>query len=328
LAVFITAKHFVIQAITNALCCDGAWLRHLQVMIIYTYQIKEQVLNMKALNKKLLALGLLTSMMIGCASTDPYTPQSDDDFVYDSDMSFAINVVDGSLGLHNGLRDAYAPKNGDVTPGSLDYAADGIIGAALGGGIGGGLLSILGANQGNKPLNSYYGIVYYPVNQKGNIQGVFDKIENELIETAQSTRKLSFVTKSIDANGVIDLTFKGDDCEIAQSLMGFKVKDTCSFIHYTQPKLLKYSTNTPSGEQGLFAVIGYETFYTATWLSLDLDKKYYVFSPVIRNRTQFPFVSNNQHIYLFLKGKGNSSISIDKLTEIDPWVSKHYGAVQ
>jgi hypothetical protein len=248
LAVFITAKHFVIQAITNALCCDGAWLRHLQVMIICTYQINEQVLNMKALNKKLLALGLLTSMMVGCASTDPYTPQSDDDFVYDSDMSFAMNVVDGSLGLHNGLRDASSPKNGDVTPGSLDYAADGIIGAALGGGIGGGLLSILGTNQGNKPLNSYYGIVYYPVNQKGNIQGVFDKIENELIETAQTTRKLSFVTKSANVNGIVLLKFKGEDCQTYQNLMGHKVEETCSFIHYTQPKLLKYSTNTPSGE--------------------------------------------------------------------------------
>jgi hypothetical protein len=244
LAVFITAKHFVIQAITNALCCDGAWLRHLQVMIICTYQINEQVLNMKALNKKLLALGLLTSMMVGCASTDPYTPQS----VYDSDMSFAMNVVDGSLGLHNGLRDASSPKNGDVTPGSLDYAADGIIGAALGGGIGGGLLSILGTNQGNKPLNSYYGIVYYPVNQKGNIQGVFDKIENELIETAQTTRKLSFVTKSANVNGIVLLKFKGEDCQTYQNLMGHKVEETCSFIHYTQPKLLKYSTNTPSGE--------------------------------------------------------------------------------
>lgn len=283
---------------------------------------------MNALNKKLLVLGILTSMIIGCASTDPYTAQSNDDFVYDSNMSFAMNVVDGSLGFHNGLRDTDAPKNSDTTPGTLDYAADGIIGAAFGGGLGGGLLSMLGTNKANEPLHTYYGIVYYPIDKKGNIQNVFDNIENELIETAQSTRKLSFVAKSVDQSGNIGLTFKGEDCKTAKILMGLKVKETCDFIHYTPPKLLKYATITPSGEKGLFAVIGYETFFTATWLSLDLDEKYYVFSPVIRNRTQFPFVSNSQHIYLFLKGKGISSISIDKLTEIDPWVSKHYGAVQ
>lgn len=282
---------------------------------------------MITLNKKLLVLGMITSMMVGCASTDPYTAQSDDDFTYDPDMSFAMNVVDGSLGFHNGLRDTDAPKNGDMTPGALDYAADGIIGAAFGGGLGGGLLSMLGTNKANEPLHTYYGIVYYPIDKKGNIQNVFDNIENELIETAQSTRKLSFVAKSASRNGIIHLKFNGKDCLTYQNLMGHKVEQTCNFIHYTPPKLLKYATITPSGEKGLFAVIGYETFFTATWLSLDLDKKYYVFSPVIRNRTQFPFVSNDQNIYLFLKGSANSSISIEKLTDIDPWVNKQYGAV-
>ena len=136
---------------------------------------------MNALNKKLLVLGMLTSMMIGCASTDPYTAQSNDDFVYDSNMSFAMNVVDGSLGFHNGLRDTDAPKNSDTTPGALDYAADGIIGAAFGGGLGGGLLSMLGTNKANEPLHTYYGIVYYPIDKKGNIQNVFDNIENDRI---------------------------------------------------------------------------------------------------------------------------------------------------
>ncbi len=39
---------------------------------------------------------MVASLLVGCASTDPYTAQSDEDFTYDPDLSFVMNVVDGS----------------------------------------------------------------------------------------------------------------------------------------------------------------------------------------------------------------------------------------
>ncbi|MCL1092107.1 hypothetical protein L2744_21445 [Shewanella profunda] len=67
---------------------------------------------MKQLNNKYLSITLLASLLlVGCASTELYKPQSDKDFVYDPANSFAMNVVDGSLGFHNGLTDAARPRD-------------------------------------------------------------------------------------------------------------------------------------------------------------------------------------------------------------------------
>ncbi|QDF76059.1 MULTISPECIES: hypothetical protein [Shewanella] len=280
--------------------------------------------------KKFLPLLAATALFTGCASTsEPYQPQSKKDFVYNDDMSFAMNVIDGSLGFHNGLRDATRPENSDTSPTSLDYAADGIIGAAFGGGLGGAFLSMLGTNQGNKPLHTYYGIVYYPISQGADVQGVFDAIEKELITAAVTTRDLTFIGKSFE-EGKTTLTFNGHQCELDRTIVGLSKNKTCNFIHYVPPKLLRYATVTPHGETGHFAVIGYERFYTGTSLSLDLDKKYYVFGPAFRARTKFPYVSNSQKIYPFIKPSSKSgqvtSFSIEQIMNIDPWINKSYGA--
>ncbi|MBQ4891902.1 hypothetical protein J8L86_18800 [Shewanella sp. MMG014] len=285
---------------------------------------------MKITLKTLTTTLLATSLLAGCASTDPYTPESDKDFVYDNDMSFAMNVVDGSLGFHNGLRDANRPKDADTTPGTMDYMADGIIGFGAGG-IGGAFLSMLGTNQGNAPLNTYYGLVYYPVETKSkeSIQEVFDNIDQELIDSAVKYRDLTYVESTFNdyGNGKKGIIFSGTDCDIHNALFEFKKSATCRFMHYKPAKLLKYSTITPSGEKGLFAVIGIEKFYTATYLSLDLDEKYYVFSPVISKRTKFPFVSNDKNVHLFIKPTTDNQeafLTIEALKQTDPWVNKHY----
>lgn len=286
---------------------------------------------MSLFNQKRLYISLLaTALLMGCASTDPYKPQSDKDFVYDPAKSFAMNVIDGSLGFHNGLTDANRPKDADTTPGAGSYAADAIIGFGNGGGLGGAFLSMLGTNQGNEPLHTYYGIVYYPVTERGNVQAVFDKIDQELISEAQTKRNLVFKMKTVES-GSVKLTFSGENCKIDRELMNLSPDTTCSFIHHGIPKLLKYATVNPQGESGLFAVIGYEKFYLGRGLSLDLDGKYYVFSPVIRNRTKFPYVSNSQTIYPFIKPSKSSettTLSIEQLMNIDPWVRKHYGSAQ
>ncbi|WP_076414953.1 hypothetical protein [Shewanella sp. UCD-KL12] len=285
---------------------------------------------MKAFTLKAFATTLITStLLVGCASTDPSQPQSSNDFVYNSNMSFAMNVVDGSLGFHKGLQDAKVPEGADASAGALDYAADGIIGAAFGGGISGAFLSMLGTNQGSAPLHTYYNIVYYPVKEKGNIQSIFDSLEQEFITLAESKKQVTFVEKRHSKDSRVLLEFKGKGCELKNELMSYKQSDTCNFIHYNKPELIKYASITPNGNKGLFAVIGYEGFIGSNYLSLDLDEKFYIFSPVIRNRTKFPFVSNNKDIYLFIKpshenSKRTSSISIETLAEIDPWVKKHY----
>ena len=270
----------------------------------------------------------VTSLLAGCAATDPYTPESDKDFIYDNDMSFAMNVIDGSLGFHNGLRDANRPVDADTSPGAMDYLADGVIGFGGGGGFGGAFLSMLGTNQGNAPLNTYYGLVYYPVETKSkeSIQEVFGKIEKELIDVAISSRYLQYISSSLTSDGKRTHTFSGGSCDTQNKLFDRETTDSCNFIHHNPPKLLKYSTTTPTGEKGLFAVIGIEKFYTATYLSLDLDKKYYVFSPVISKRTKFPFVSNANKVHLFIKPNNGqeSYLTIEGLKSIDPWVNKHY----
>lgn len=289
---------------------------------------------MKSFTIKTLATTIITSsLLIGCAATDPNTPQSNNDFVYNPKMSFAMNVVDGSLDLHTGLQDAKVPEGADASAGALDYAADGIIGAALGGGLGGAFLSMLGTNQGNAPLNGKYVLVYYPVSKKGNVQSVFDQIEQEWITTAESKRELNFVKKhKIKNSKKTFLSFKGEDCNTYSQVWGFEESDTCNFISYYPPKLIKYATVTPSGEKGLFAVVGYENTFAATHLTLDLDKKYYTFSPASKGRTKFPYVVHNNEVSFFVKpdyesGK-NDSISIEQLMAIDPWVNKHYGAIK
>lgn len=292
---------------------------------------QKRVKQMKTLHNKCISIALLaSSLLMGCASTDPYTPQSDEDFVYDEDYSFAMNVIDGSLGFHNGLRDARRPKDADSTPGVGSYAANGIIGAAFGGGLGGGLLGLLGTNTGNEPLHSYYGVVYFPVAQKGNVQSVFDTIEQELIDAAESKREVFFVGKSKYSKSTV-LNFKGKGCDIENEAWGFEKQDTCAFIHYLPPKLLKYASVNPRGEKGLYAVIGYEEFYTAAYLSFDIDAKYYTFSPVLRNRTLFPFVVNDKKIYPFVKPNKNKDadyLTIEQLINIEPWVKKHYYTAQ
>ena len=289
---------------------------------------------MKSFTIKTLATTLIaSSLLIGCAATDPYTPLSDEDFVYNPKMSFAMNVVNGSLDLHTGLQDAKSPEGADASAGALDYAADGIIGAALGGGLGGAFLSMLGTNQGNAPLNGDYVLVYYPVSQKGNVQSVFDQIEQEWITTAESKRKLKFIKKNkIKNSKKTFLSFKGEDCNTYTKLWGFKEADTCNFISFYPPKLIKYATVTPSGKKGLFAVVGYENSAAETYLTFDLDEKYYLFSSASKSRTKFPYVVHNNEVSFFIKphhesGK-NDSISIEQLMAIDPWVKKHYGAIK
>ncbi|WP_350431429.1 hypothetical protein ABIS04_13720 [Shewanella sp. H8] len=290
---------------------------------------------MKALNKKLLTISMIASLLlVGCASTDPYTPQSNDDFVYDPDASFAMNVVEGSLGLHNGLRDADIPESSDVSSSGLDYAADGIIGAAFGGGMGGAFLSILGGNSSDAPLNHAYGIAYIPVDS-------FSKDQNEI-----ALKTLSKMI-SIGATEMYGLEFShtfrykssdlyvyhGDEClrrpnlfEKHQDEIGVADKLDCVATGHYAPVLLARTTVTPDGTVGKFFVFGlpkmsYLTFIQA---AINIPSKselgeFYYFVPV-SYQNSIPFVYFDKQAHLFIKPdeKTNMSINIRTLEQLSP----------
>lgn len=285
-------------------------------------------------------MALSLALISGCASTsDPYTPQSEDGFTYNKDQSFAMNVVDGSLGFHNGLQDSDIPENASTKVGAMDYAASGILGF-MNDGLGGGLLSLLGTNYSNrKPLHTNYAIVYAPVKNKtkNEVLNAVSQIQQDLITAATTHRNLKFIGTE-NKKGTTYLKYSGDYCEISRELWGFDKKRECNFSHYDQPQLIKFSDITPSGESGLFAVLGVPSFFSHTYLNFKLDKKYYVLHPisVVSNGNRIPFIAHNGNAYLFLQpsslkqaSKGanqrvNDFITLDEMTKINPWVAKHY----
>ncbi len=280
--------------------------------------------------KTVLATVIASSLLTGCLSTSPYKPQSNEGFEYNKDMSFAMNVMEGSLELHNGLRDAELPENADISLGADYVTADGIIGF-INGGLGGSLLSMLGSNTANKPLHTYYSIVYYPIESNESVQQVFTKIEQELIDETIKYSGLEFVNKTLSKRGKTLLKFKGNACLERAKKVTYDVTDTCNYVHYNPPKLLKYTKSTPNGEKGNFAVVGFESFYGADLLAFELDKKFYTFFPtlpLIKDSPKFPFVAHAQKIHLFIKpNKEQPSITfltIDDLKTMSPWVKIQY----
>jgi hypothetical protein len=284
---------------------------------------------MKKLNKKLLTISMVASLLVGCASTDPYKAQSDDDFTYNPDMSFAMNVVDGSLGFHNGLRDADKPENSNLGSNGLDYAADAIIGSAFGGGVGGAFLSMLGENQANAPLNRTYGIAYIPINDKSKeeINRAFEKVDLDTKHTILNNFQLSFLKEVVDQKRNYKyFYFKGEPCLTYLKAIGDKSNDDeCVFGGYAEKQLLSISTSTPDGKKGLFAVIGLPRMSTGQFFNFYSSPEYYVFYP--RGFvSSFPFVIHNGKAYLFIKpnNQGESFLSINDLRKVNPKVDNYF----
>jgi hypothetical protein len=290
---------------------------------------------MSLFNKKRLYISLLaTALLMGCASTDPYKPQSDKDFVYDPDKSFAMNVIDGSLGFHNGLTDANRPKDADTTPGAGSYAADAIIGFGNGGGLGGAFLSMLGTNISNAPLNHAYGIAYISVESfdQVNMDKALSSLENIVSVGASDTFNIKY-TKKVKYKTFDLYTYHGDECLRRQNMfqkdqveLGISDPLDCVAAGHITPKLLAKTTTTPNGSAGKYLVFGlekmsYQTFFRAAKNIPSVSKlgEFYYFVPTSPTNA-VPFVYFNQKAHLFIKPDGNnlSSISIENLEKISP----------
>lgn len=289
--------------------------------------------------KQLLPLLAITVLFTGCASTaDPHKTQSQKDFVYDPDSSYAMNVMKGSLDDDEGLKDTDIPKNNFKVASDMDYIGGAILGSSMGGGFSGGLLGVLGAGYSpDKRFKHHIGVVYYPVDHKlstpQEVQLVFDALEQEIIATAEKHRKLVFLDKSTNKQGKTLLSFKGDDCIQKAKNWANNGTEVCNFIHYQPPQLIKYTTTNPDGEKGLFAVVNYDGFFLSTYLGLDLDRKFYVYAPSFGTRNRFPFVMHNQKAYLFINPNSTdtpaekTALTPEDLVAIDPWVKQHLGFV-
>ncbi|WP_144211825.1 hypothetical protein [Shewanella donghaensis] len=281
---------------------------------------------MKITLKILTTTLIATSLLTGCASTDPYTPESDKDFVYDNDMSFAMNVVDGSLGFHNGLRDANRPKDADTTAGTMDYIADGVIGFG-GGGIGGAFLSMLGTNQGTAPLNRGLLISYVPSSSpqdaiKFAVKKINDKTSNELN---------SIYSHHISRGGHIYNIFEGEGCKQKQlhysslyttefnQKYSINNENQCIGNGYVSPYISKITSLTPNKHKGHFYVVVFPSIDLATPMNIltNLDDSFYYFQPKTRN-LRFPFVYHNNEAWLFLADENNTSITKDQLLKTNP----------
>ncbi|MCU8056163.1 hypothetical protein L5L78_08110 [Shewanella sp. SM34] len=290
---------------------------------------------MSLFNKKRLYISLLaTALLMGCASTDPYKPQSDKDFVYDPAKSFAMNVIDGSLGFHNGLTDANRPKDADTTTGAGSYAADAIIGFGNGGGLGGAFLSMLGTNTGNAPLNHTYGIAYIPVEsfEQVNMDKALSSLEKIVSIGASKTFDITY-TKKVKYKTFELYTYHGDECLRRQNMfkkdqeeLGITDPLDCVAAGHTSPTLLSKTTTTPNGSTGKYLVFGlekmsYQTFFRAAINIPSLSEfgEFYYFVPASPTNS-LPFVYFNQKAHLFIKPDGNnlSSISIENLEKISP----------
>ncbi|QIR16327.1 hypothetical protein [Shewanella aestuarii] len=279
-------------------------------------------------NFKTLATTLFaTSLLAGCAATDPYTPQSDKDFVYDNDYSFAMNVIDGSLGFHNGLRDANRPVDADTSPGAMDYLADGVIGFG-GGGFGGAFLSMLGTNQGNAPLNKSFGLVYVPVKDKSKeeIEKAFAKIDSDIKDTILKHFDLKF-DKILVKDSYKYFYFNGTACVQYNFAIGSKeANPNCVFAGYKEKNLLKFSSTTPDKEIGLFAVIGLTEMSTGQFFNLYSSKEYFAFYPK-GFKSDIPFVIHQGKAHLFIKPKNSedkTSITFNDLKKISPKVNSYF----
>lgn len=288
---------------------------------------------MSLFNKKRLYISLLaTALLMGCASTDPYKPQSDKDFVYDPAKSFAMNVIDGSLGFHNGLTDANRPKDADTTPGAGSYAADAIIGFGNGGGLGGAFLSMLSTNQGKAPLDYGYLLAYISADSFSeiNAQLALSQAIDKINKTIEETFYIKHISQTDLGNNTVQI-FEGDYCVEKQILdaklytdsfknkIGIKQKNQCLSGGFSTSKILRTATSTPTGKLGKFYVIGFSRvdLYTPLKPITLLSEDFYYFQPTNR-KISVPFVFHNKKAWLFLKDSENQSINMETLLKINP----------
>lgn len=267
---------------------------------------------------KLTIPALMLSLLTACASTSTvsYEPEESGDYQFDPNSSFAMNVVEGSLGFHNGLRDADAPKDADTNPTAINYVGDAYLGL-MANGIGGALLGFMGTNYGQAPLDHSYGIVYVAVqnHSKEMIDFAFNQADTFIAQAIAKESGDSYL-HTAKVNGHPFLIFAGDKClsqrkaswassvYYSSSINDAQIaaENQCWLGSYSKLTLMRFSTVDPSGHKGNYAVIGIPQLGMDNSLAAVryLPDNFYVYQPK-SPKNGAPFVLNNKRAWFFIK---------------------------
>ncbi|MCC4834539.1 hypothetical protein LMH66_17980 [Shewanella sp. 10N.7] len=291
---------------------------------------------MKSNNSILLVVSFC---MVACVSTKrSYSPEESDDFIYDKSQSFAMNVVNGSLGFHNGIMDARIAENADIKADALSKTADTYMGL-MSNGIGGALLGLLGSSHGEYPLNSGYGIYYVPIKDTSNqsIDESYNYVNSQIIKATETEYNIKYSHSIWTPGHSYEMIYEGSYCADLQSKIypnGKKVYtekymskrnitkiNQCVRSGYNDISLMKFTTSTPKGQQGNYAVIGIKTmgWFSNLKITDQLDSNFYYIRPVSKINSA-PFVYNDGKAWFFIKPESevNESLSKDEVAKLFP----------
>lgn len=291
---------------------------------------------------------LILFLLSGCSSfwELSYTPEYNEGFEFDEDYSFAMNVVEGSVGQHGKVRDTKLPEAADLSKSSTAILADSYIGL-LADGVGGALLGAFGGSS-NYPFDSGYGIFYIPVSDfsKESLDKAYASIDQLIIETTSVVRNIDYSHTIRTPGGSLEFVFEGEYCAERRNepvakerlykpsyLKKFNItkENQCNTSGYYKLDLLRFSSVTPDGENGKFAVIGATSLgrYTSTEVRARIGGDFYFFSP--GSSSFAPHVIHKDKVWYFIKPIKNTSprdASLysrpleDYLLEYNEWLNK------
>lgn len=285
---------------------------------------------------KITTIAAVSLMLGACASTSErsYEPAEKTDFVYDNSKSFAMNVVDGSLGFHTGLEDAEAAKGSSATAGVIDTLGASYLGF-MANGFAGGLLGMMSGAGTNAPLDSGFGIYYVPVkaHDKANLDVAFSYIDQQIIKATESSYNVKFVKAPFVSHQGKKFVFSGEYCKDQRTkyakayempqykLYELTADDMCLQSGYSSVSLMKYATTTPDGKAGDYAVIGVRGLgFTKFPELIKLEGDFYYFQPKQAGVVTIPFVYHNDKASFFVNPKtsAKSDVTVHELGEIYP----------
>lgn len=289
---------------------------------------------------KITTIAAVSLMLGACASTSErsYEPAETTDFVYDNSKSFAMNVVDGSLGFHKNLKDTDVPKGSSAAAGVIDTLGASYMGF-MANGLGGGLLGMMSGAGNDAPLDEAYGIFYVPVStrDKAGVVGAYDYVDQKISKSIATAFNMSGKGKYIGGSDH-SYIMEGDWCTTKRQndrynyytpenlqKYGISATDQCLIHAYSSPIFLKYATATPDGSKGLFAVIGLPRFSTplrSQIAAVDaIDDGFYLFQPQDRFfNIKIPFVLHKGNAWFFVKTNDDAKANVptENLTKIYP----------
>lgn len=274
--------------------------------------------------KHVVISSVIFSLLSGCSSLWElsYTPKYKEGFKFDEDYSFAMNVVEGSVGEHGRVRDTILPEAADLNKSNTAVLADSYIGF-LADGVGGALLGAFGGSS-SYPFNSGYGIFYIPVSDysKESLDKAYNSVDQAIIKATSIVRGLDYSHTTRTPSGSLEFIFEGQFCYDNRNIpinkervykpsylkkYNITKENQCNTSGYFKLDLLRFSSITPDGKNGKFAVIGAVSLgrYTSTDVRVHIGGDFYFFSS--GSSSIAPHVIHGDRVWYFIKPQRNTS---------------------